>query len=301
MISVQISTYNRCNILKEVLISLDNQTIDKDLYEVVVINDGSTDKTEQVVNDLIPKVKYNLKLINQEHKGLPYARNNGILNTKRKYILFIDDDVLADKNLVLYHLKTHQEHKDKIVVRGWVNHIKELKIPDKPRFNLSDFSTSFFWTSNVSVEREYLIKAGLFCEKFHKYGWEDIEMGYKLRKFGLKLIINNKAIGYHYKPKITNINNIENILKIEEYKAISAKIYYSMYKSLRVKLAVGLHAKPFYKILYNLGLYQYLYKILITNQKKQNKENLKKTNILHNFINQVGISLLKKMHYYNIL
>ncbi|MCX7871151.1 MAG: glycosyltransferase [bacterium] len=293
MISVQISTFNRCNILKEVLLSLNNQTIDKDLYEVIVINDGSNDDTYEIVNNLINKVNYNLILINQEHKGLPFARNNGVLNTKRKYILFIDDDVLADKNLIANHLKTYEKYGDNIVVRGWVNHIKELKIPDKPVFTLSDISTSFFWTSNVSVKREHLIKAGLFCEKFYKYGWEDIEMGYKLRKLGLKLIINNKAIGYHYKPNNINISNIDNILKIEEYKAISAKIYYSMYKSLRVKLAVGLHAKNFYKFLYDIGLYNYLYNFLTKTDDNQS--------FLKNFLSKISLSLLKKMHYYKIL
>ena len=293
MISVQISTYNRANTLKEVLISLNNQTIDKNLYEVIVINDGSTDDTQKVVNKLINKVSYNLILINQEHKGLPFARNNGILNTKRKYVLFIDDDVLADKDLIINHLKTYEKYGENIVVRGWVNHIKELKIPEKPRFNIADFSTSFFWTSNVSVKREYIIKAGLFCEKFYKYGWEDIEIGYKLRKLGLKLIINNQAIGYHYKPNTINISNIDNILKIEEYKALSAKIYYSMYKSLRVKLAVGLHAKKFYKLLYDLGLYNYLYNFLAKNNNKNNN--------FTNLLNRISLSLLKKLHYYKIL
>jgi glycosyltransferase involved in cell wall biosynthesis len=293
MLSIQISTFNRSKILKEVLLSLNNQSVDKDLYEVIVINDGSTDNTKDIVNELINKVNYKLILINQEHKGLPFARNNGVLNTKRKYVLFIDDDVLADKNLILYHLKSFKEYGDNIVVRGWVNHIKELKIPSKPKFTLADISTSFFWTSNVSVKREHLIKAGLFCEKFYKYGWEDIEIGYKLRKLGLKLIINNKAIGYHYKPDIINISNIDNILKIEEYKAISAKIYYSMYKSLRVKLAIGLYAKNFYKFLYNIGIYNYLYKFLTNNNQKDN--------FFSNLLNKISLSLLKKIHYYKIL
>ncbi len=290
-ISVQISTFNRCKVLEKVLLSLDNQTIDKNLYEVVVINDGSTDDTISIVNNISQKVSYKIRLINQKNKGLPIARNNGILNTDYPVILFIDDDVLADKNLILEHYKSHLKD-DKIVVRGWVNHISELKIPPKPRFKISDFSTSFFWTSNVSVRKEFLIKAGMFYEKFEKYGWEDIEMGYKLRKLGLKLKINNRAIGYHYKPSpiLSDITEkIDQVLEIERKRAISAKIYYNLYRSLRVKLATGNYFLPlkFYNFLYSTSIYSSLYEYL---KKTKNR-------ILKSFF----LSLIKKIHYYKHL
>ncbi|MEN3015652.1 MAG: glycosyltransferase [bacterium] len=286
-ISVQISTFNRANILEKVLLSLENQTITKDLYEVIVINDGSTDQTEKLVKELSNKVSYNLKLINQPNLGLPIARNNGIKNTECEVILFIDDDVLADKNLILEHYKVHRQ-KEKVVVRGWVNHVTELQIPEKPKFKLADFSTSFFWTSNVSVRRKYLIKAGMFYEKFEKYGWEDIEMGYKLRKLGLKLIINNKAIGYHYKPA-PSIDNIPKILETETKRAISAKIYYNLYRTMRVKLATGYYfpAKNFYYLLSKSFLYSFLIQNL--------------TRINNRFLRNFFFSLLKKMHYYRSL
>ncbi|MFN4220205.1 MAG: glycosyltransferase [bacterium] len=286
-ISVQISTFNRSIILKEVLLSLDNQTIDKNLYEVLVINDGSTDDTKEMVENLSTKVSYNLRLINQENLGLPIARNQGIKNTDCEIILFIDDDVLADKNLILEHYKIHKQI-DKVVVRGWVNHISQLKIPEKPVFKIADFSTSFFWTSNVSIRREYLIKAGMFYEKFDKYGWEDIEMGYKLRKIGMKLLINNRAIGYHYKP-LPSVINLEKILEIEKKRAISAKIYYNLYQSLRTKLATGNYFPPknFYQFLSNSFVYDFVFK------------SIKNSN--NGFLNRFFLSLLKKMYYYKHL
>lgn len=288
-ISVQISTFNRSKVLQEVLKSLDNQTLDRDLYEVIVINDGSTDNTKQIVENISKIVSYRLILVNQENLGLPIARNKGIINTDHEVILFIDDDVLADKNLLLEHYKIHTKFDD-VVVRGWVNHIDQLKIPDKPRFRIADFSTSFFWTSNVSVRKKYLIQAGMFYEKFEKYGWEDIEMGYRLRKLGLRLIINNKAIGYHYKP-IPNLSaeNIEKVLEIEKKRAISARIYYDLYKSLRVRLAIGYYfpAKNFYYLLANSPLYDKLY------------EYLKRTNTPA--LRFLLFSLLKKMYYYKSL
>lgn len=288
-ISVQISTFNRSKILQEVLKSLDNQTLDRDLYQVIVINDGSTDDTKELVESISRIVSYRLILVNQDNWGLPTARNKGIVNTDYEVILFIDDDVLADKNLLLEHYKIHTKYED-VVVRGWVNHINDLKIPDKPKFKIADFSTSFFWTSNVSVRRKYLIKAGMFYEKFEKYGWEDIEMGYRLRKLGLKLIINNKAIGYHYKPlpKLSP-ENIEKALEIERKRAISARIYYNLYKSFRVKLATGYYfpAKNFYYLLATSPFYNKLYEYL------KHSKNCNIRNLI--------FGLLKKMYYYKSL
>jgi len=283
-ISVQISTFNRAPILKEVLLSLNNQTLSKDLFEVIVINDGSTDNTIEIIEEIKKKVSYKLVIINQDNLGLPIARNKGILNTKCDIILFIDDDVLADKNLLLEHYKTHLKKED-TVVRGWVNHIDKLEIPSKPIFKLADFSTSFFWTSNVSVSRKNLIKAGLFYEKFYKYGWEDIEMGNKLRKLGLKLIINNKAIGYHYKP-LPSFINLEKALEIETKRAISAKIYYNLYKSLRVKMATGYYFPPknLYPLLYKTPIYNYIKSVVKNTKNKAVKGFL--------------FNLLRKIHYY---
>ncbi|MCX7758441.1 MAG: glycosyltransferase [bacterium] len=288
-ISVQISTFNRSKVLEKVLQSLDNQTLNKNLYQVVVINDGSTDNTKETVKTISKQVSYELILINQENLGLPTARNKGLINTNHEVVLFIDDDVLADKNLLFEHYKIHSKFEN-VVVRGWVNHINELKIPDKPKFKLADFSTSFFWTSNVSVKKEYLIKAGMFYEEFEKYGWEDIEMGYKLRKIGLKLIVNNKAIGYHYKPlPDLSMENIEKILETERKRAISAQIYYNLYKSLRVKLAIGYYfpAKDFYFLLSNSKIYPKLYEYI----KKQD----------NTLVKLFLFNLLKKIYYYKSL
>ncbi len=238
-ISVQISTHNRVKILMEVLKGLDNQTLEVDNYEVIVIDDGSTDGTPEMVEAFSSKVRYELKLLKQPKLSLSKARNYGILNTDAEIILFIDDDVLPDPRLLEEHLKTHQG-RERAVVNGWVNHITELRVPERPRFKLMDFSTSFFWTSNVSVARHYIIQAGLFSEEFTEYGWEDLELGYRLRKLGLKRIFNPKAIGYHYKPG-WRADSIESAIKLSQAKARMAHVYLSKYPNLHVKLSTGYH------------------------------------------------------------
>ncbi len=239
LISVQISTHNRRDILRKVLEYYDDQSLAHDRYEVIVICDGCTDGTQEMVKELSGKVRYLLKLIDLPKTSLSKARNQGILNTDAEIILITDDDVMPDRDLLKEHLLTHQRANN-LVVNGWVNHVTELKRPPYPKWRPEDFSTSFFWTSNVSVRREHLIQAGLFSEEFTEYGWEDIEMGYRLRELGLKRVFNRKAIGYHYKPPWRR-EWMKGILNQKRQQARMAWVYLSKRRSFRAKLAVGLH------------------------------------------------------------
>jgi len=76
---------NRC------IESLESQDIDKNLYEIICINDGSPDNCREIVENLQKKYS-NIVLINQENQGVSMARNNGIAIAKGKYILPIDPD-----------------------------------------------------------------------------------------------------------------------------------------------------------------------------------------------------------------
>lgn len=91
MISVVITAYNYGKYIKEAIESALNQTY-KDI-EVIVIDDGSTDNTEEICN------AYPVRYIKQNNRGLPSARNTGIMNAKGEYILFLDAD---DKISPLY-------------------------------------------------------------------------------------------------------------------------------------------------------------------------------------------------------
>ncbi|HAH88050.1 MAG TPA: hypothetical protein DCL60_11855, partial [Armatimonadetes bacterium] len=103
-----------------------------------------------------------VKCLRQEkNAGLSKARNLGIRNAEGEVVLFIDDDTFADANLLKEHWAAHQADQ-RSVVNGWVNHIDNLDKELIPKFKIADISTSFFWTSNVSVRRRFLLEAGLF-------------------------------------------------------------------------------------------------------------------------------------------
>ena len=97
LISVIIPTYNRAGQLKDCLDSLFNQTYKN--FEIIVIDDGSTDCTEDLVRDLQKEHK-NLKYLKQKNKGPAGARNLGIKKARGKIIVFCDDDCTADKEWI---------------------------------------------------------------------------------------------------------------------------------------------------------------------------------------------------------
>ena len=105
MVSVVIPTYNRKDMLKECLESLFNQTYPKERYEIIVVNDGSTDGTEEVLNEYAKKAPCAFKWFTQQNKGPCVARNLGVKNARGEIICFIDDDCVAEKkwieNLIL--------------------------------------------------------------------------------------------------------------------------------------------------------------------------------------------------------
>lgn len=154
-------------------------------------------------------------------------------------MVYIDDDVLAHPDLLQQHLLTHRRHP-RCVCNGWVNHVSEPVRPPSPRFTAADISTSFFWTSNVSVRVQHLREAGMFDEDFREYGWEDQEMGLRLMALGLRKRNNYKAIGFHIKRPPTRAS-IPAALAQAAAKARSARIYVGKHPRLRSRFATGMH------------------------------------------------------------
>lgn len=97
-ISVVIVTLNRAESLQDTLMSLVRQERQPD--EVVVVNNGSTDNTKEIVLNF--RNKLNIKYIYEGQRGIPHARNAGIRNATKDIIGFIDDDCVADRGWLKY-------------------------------------------------------------------------------------------------------------------------------------------------------------------------------------------------------
>ena len=97
VISVIVPAYNVEKYIRECLVSLVEQTF-RDI-EIVVVNDGSTDKTAQIIDEFARKDN-RIKVITQENQGLSSARNRGIEQARGEYISFVDSDDWVDKDFL---------------------------------------------------------------------------------------------------------------------------------------------------------------------------------------------------------
>ncbi len=242
-IAVAICSYNRSKMLRLVLESLCDQTFPSDRFEVVITDDASTDGTSEMLEELKEQMPFRLVHVRHPHnRGITAARNTCVRNTNCDVVLFVDDDVICDQHLLEEHWKIHAKH-EKCVCNGWVNHVSEAKRPAVPKMRCEDLSNTFFWTSNVSVRRKWLIMAGLFDEDFIEYGFEDKDMGLRLKAMGVVQRNNRKAIGFHVKPEMIR-GDLEAMCRRAVTMAHTAHIYVNKHNCLHARLSTGIITFP---------------------------------------------------------
>src|SRR5690606_11622902 len=100
-------------------------------------------------------------------------------------IIFLDSDIVVEEGFIEAHASAHEGLRDRIG-HGPVIHTDDLENPTAAKYKLTDVSRAFFATGNASIRREHLLRAGLFDERFREYGWEDLELGLRLKRLGLK-------------------------------------------------------------------------------------------------------------------
>lgn len=211
-ISIIIPTHNRSKLLEKTLKLLNQQTFPHHRFETIVVDDGSTDDTEKIVKQLQERADYKLKYVKQKQKGPASARNRGIKEAEGEFIFFTGDDIFPEKDLIEQHMKSLRRHPETAVL-GFCNWSKEHEITDfmsyvapngfQFRYNTirdaDDCDFRHFYTSNISLAKKWLMQEQ-FDEDFPYGALEDAEFSYRLKKKGLKIIFNDKAIGYHFHP-----------------------------------------------------------------------------------------------------
>jgi len=242
-LSVVIPTYNRLPILKACLLALEDQELSTPIsaYEVVVVDDGSTDETVkwlQAHQEQLPHVR----LIQQDHGGPAEGRNRGVTAARGDVIVFIDSDLVVTPTFLSCHARALerfwnlQGHK-RCFTYGAVINTSNFESPTSEPHKLSDLSWAYFATGNVAIDRELLETAGLFDTSFRLYGWEDLELGERLRRLGVSLVRVPEAAGYHWHPALS-LEQIPDLIRIERERAKMALVFFRKHPTRRVRFII---------------------------------------------------------------
>lgn len=306
LFSIVIPLYNKENAIEKTLKSVFNQSFTD--YEVIVINDGSTDKSEEKVTLFSDE---RLQLISTENKGVSQARNLGISESKGKLIAFLDaDDYWFPTHLEsLYQL--HQNFPEAgLFATNYQFYYSKNKIVqpifiDIPTEKWSGIVRDFFksnmrfrlaWTSATAVKKEVFETVGYFDENITLGAGEDTDMWIQIA-LNYPVAFDNEVSAYYQMSSENRISlshtlerrfsKLEKFSK-EEKTNTSLKKYLDLYRSefaLKHKLAGDLKSFQFYK-------------------KAISKENLHwKTKLLFNmptFLLQILYYFKKKLEYINI-
>ncbi|MFN2450454.1 MAG: glycosyltransferase [Candidatus Baltobacteraceae bacterium] len=234
--TIQLCTYNRARLLERVLDACFEQTA-CGAYEVVLVNDGSTDDTARVIERAKMRATCPFAVIDQVNSGLAAGRNAGIARASGERIIFIDDDVLPIPTFVAEHLRSHERFALRVVRGGAIN-VETFDDLPPPVWSLKHYSGNFFWTTNVSVPLAAIRAIGGFNTTFAEYGWEDIDVGLRLRFAGVKAAFNKRALVYHYKPRPKRAD-VPGMIRQAQAQARTAVQLGQMHPHWRTALATG--------------------------------------------------------------
>ncbi|QDH20791.1 glycosyltransferase [Saccharibacillus brassicae] len=210
-VSVIIAVYNRASLLTELLEQWRKvNKVTNYEYELIFSDDESSDNSVEVL-----KACHDLpmRVLENKHGGASKARNHAYQYAKGELIIFTGDDIFPSLNFVNEHYEAYLKNGSNFASLGCIdwrpgikmNHLmkhitdigcEQFGFVGMRPFEVVDFR--HFYTSNISVAREKLEQVkGLFSLEFKKYGFEDVDLGYRLHKKGVQIIYNPNALGYH--------------------------------------------------------------------------------------------------------
>ncbi len=184
--SVIIPTYNKLPRLKLVLYSIECQMIDRDMFEVIVVDDGSDDGTKEYLFKC--NFSYSMKVIEGDNAGRACARNKGIKAANNEIMIFIDDDTVLGPNFIMNHLKAQNEGL--AVIHGWIRENSYVK---------------FFYDPCEGVLYPYLQKSGN-TDQLRKccVRYEDIKNGCEKLDTESKVSAHEKIVNKVFERNIKN-------------------------------------------------------------------------------------------------
>lgn len=209
--SVVVSTYNRSDALEPTLMALARQDVQPVEYEVLVVDDGSTDETQAVLAAI--SVPYTLRTFRQPfNQGVSAGRNVGLRHAAGTYIIILSDDLLVPENFISTHVRTLERFPDAWVVGGF-RQLEALTATPFGRFvdalersfeqgrlgrriDVDLYEMTWPTARNLSLRRSDLQRIGLFDEQF-RVTCEDQDLAQRARVQGIRFLYNAGLESFH--------------------------------------------------------------------------------------------------------
>lgn len=195
-ISVIIPCYNHQKFIGRCLRSILDQSLDKSQYEVIVIDDGSSDNSSKIMKSFGNLIKI---ISNKKNKGLPYSLNVGILNTKSKYIVRLDSDDYVNRDFLSFLLQFIEQNNPDIDAVA----CDYLVVNDKEEVLYKENCEKKPIGCGIIFKTSHLIKLGLYNESFLLK--EEVELRKRYEK--LYKISRLQIPLYRYRRHENNITN----------------------------------------------------------------------------------------------
>ncbi len=210
-LSVIIATCRRARLLATTLRALAVQTLPQQLFEVIVVADGSTDGTDMVIDRARTRLPL-LRTIHQPQRGPASARNAGIRIARGRILAFTDDDCIPGRDWLRSLLQCYHDHPDAIGVEGKTITDQEKVTPLTHQVvNLRGGRSRP--TCNVSYLRAALLEAGGFDERY-VFNGEDEDIALAIAKLG-QIVFCESAVVIHPPRRMRFRDHLRRIARLE--------------------------------------------------------------------------------------
>lgn len=207
-VSVVVPTYNNARKLPACLDALLQQDLSPDCYEILVVDDGSSDDTLHVLNSYASKAP-NLRYLHQPNAGPAAARNQGARKARGRVLMFTDDDCVVQPDWIRQMRCPIVQSEGLVVgVKGAyrtrqtspVARFAQREFEDRYRKLLTSEHIDFVDTYSAAFDRQVFLSLGGFDTSFRTANNEDTEFSYRMAEAGYRMAFNPEAIVYHTHP-----------------------------------------------------------------------------------------------------